>query len=110
MILHINLRLYEFEAVAMKEYLISKLQDVTKLQGHAPDSDIVLSEWLTERFGAKVATIERRGPKTPQKVVIPVSVARILWKNWQEEMIPATLTMVLGGIDAQLKNLNLHPR
>ncbi|AEI46766.1 hypothetical protein [Runella slithyformis] len=110
MILHINLRLYEYEAVSLKGYLIAKLQDITKLNGHAPDADFVLCEWLTNKFGAQVAGIERRGPKTPQKVVIPVSVARILWKNWQQEPIPATLTMVLGGIDAQLKNLNLHPR
>ncbi|WP_428657658.1 hypothetical protein [Runella sp.] len=110
MILHITLRLYESEAVSLRGYLIGKLQDIEKLNGYAHDGDFVLCEWLTEKYGAKVAGIERRKPKTPQKVTMPVSVARILWKSWQQEVIPTTLNNVLGGIDGQLKNVNLYPR
>lgn len=50
MILNIDLRLYEFEAVSLRAYLIAKLQDINKLNGHAPDADFVLCEWLNDKY------------------------------------------------------------
>lgn len=102
-------QLYRDEALHLFDYLMIKRENLQKLQGAGADTDFVLVEWLQNKYWSAVITIDKRSSKKPAKVKMPISVARILWKNWQQELITPPLQLVLQGIDRQLKNQNLTP-
>lgn len=107
--LYIELKLYRHEALHLFNYLEKKRKNLEELKGAAADADFVLVEWLLAKYWSKATGIELRCPQKPTKIKIPTSVARILWKNWQQEFIPDSLQIVLQGIDGQLKNNDLSP-
>ena len=107
--MEIELQLYRHEALHLFAYLAQKRDNLRKLKGAAADTDYVLVEWLLAKYGAIAYRIDVRSSKKPAKVKMPVSIARILWKSWQQELITPPLQLVLKGIDGQLKNKNLTP-
>jgi hypothetical protein len=109
MINKIQIKLQLIEALTLQAYLTKRWDNVCSLRGAAPDQDFVLMEYLQNQFMKDVARIERASTRTPKNVRIPLSVARILWKNWQQEFISIPLQLVFCSIDKELSNLNLKP-
>lgn len=105
----IELKLYRHEAYALHLYLMNKRTHLKDQKGTAPDQDFVLVEWLMDKYLVAYVRIERAKTRSAKTVKMPVSVARILWKSWQQELISPPLQLVLQGIDGELKNKNLTP-
>lgn len=105
----IELKLYGSEAHALLMYLIEKWESVQQLKAAAADQDFALKEYVLNKFIKDYQRIERSRSQKPKAIKMPISVARILWKNWQQEFISAPLQLVLQKIDGQLKNENLTP-
>ena len=105
----IELKLYGSEAHALLMYLIEKWESVQQLKAAAADQDFALKEYVLHKFIKDYQRIERSRSQKPKAIKMPISVARILWKNWQQEFISAPLQLVLQKIDGQLKNENLTP-
>lgn len=74
----------------------------------AGEEIIVLAEYLPiiER---KIVAAWRRNKSKPYPYSLPLSVARILHRRWQQEAISDDLRLVLGGIDYELTARNLKP-
>jgi hypothetical protein len=107
--LHIELKLYKVEVFYLANYLKEKQQNIALLKGAAADQDYILTEFCQEKFVKDALRIEKATTRSPKLVKLPVSVARILWKNWQQEFINKHLQMVLDGIDRELGNAGLKP-
>jgi hypothetical protein len=107
--LHIELKLSKIESWALQDYFRGKQQNMTQLKGAAPDQDYILTEFYYGKFLKDALRIETAISRTPKRVKLPVSVARILWKNWQQEFINQDLQRVLDGIDKELGNAGLKP-
>ncbi|AYQ31421.1 hypothetical protein [Runella sp. SP2] len=113
--LHIELRVYFREADFLGAYFKRVWYDLDALGKYAPDQHFVLVEYYKKQFVKDHLRISRQYKRVSKKknstygLNMPVSIARILWKNWQNEVIFDELKNVLGGIDGCLKNLNLEP-
>jgi hypothetical protein len=70
---------------------------------------IVLAEY-SPTIEKRLITAWRRDPRKPCSYTLPLSVARILHKRWQQEelMIPL-LQMVLNALDYELTAQNRKP-
>lgn len=79
--LYITLKLHLGEVLDLRAYLIHIYKNTVMIQGAAADTDFMLSAWLVNYLGARVANLERRRTCTPQSLKMPISVARVLWKN-----------------------------
>lgn len=107
--LKINLKVYFNEIEALNKYLKSVKDNVEAVKGNAHDSDFVLAEWLDNYLVKKYIAMYIKEYRTAQKIAMPISVARILWRNWQNELIVQELTLLLGGIDKALTDGGFKP-
>lgn len=106
----IELRIYVMEAVFVEKYLIMVWENLRQLKNMAPEQDFQLVEYYKKQFSKDVVRLKRHN-KTSKAYAIkmPLSVARILWKNWQHELINDYVQRVLHGIDKELCNYGLKP-
>ena len=102
----IKVKLTCLELMMVRNYLTYANSKADSPQ--AGEEIIVLAEHLPiiER---RIVAAWRRNKSKPYPYSLPLSVARILHRRWQQEVISDSLRMVLCGIDYELTARNMKP-
>ncbi len=102
----IKLRLTYYEAQQLRNYV----SQAARLAKHpqAQDELLVLADFEL-RIVQQCTTLGRRLRTNAYLYSIPVSVARLLHRRWQQEKILPEQQWILSGLDAELDKRNLKP-
>lgn len=104
----IKIKLRYDQLLAVRNYLAYAQWQAHNAKAQAHEELIVLAEHVPG-IEKKLNQAVSRKPGKPFDYTMPLSVARILHRRWQQEVISDSLRMVLGGIDLELTNRGMKP-
>ncbi|TDB69084.1 hypothetical protein [Arundinibacter roseus] len=95
----IKIKLTYWELVHLRDYLFQAFQIARNPQ--AREELIVLAEFLP-KAEQQLITAGRRSRSKAYLFTLPLSVARILHRRWQQQPITAEMQMILNALDYEL--------
>ena len=104
----IKIKLRYDHLLAVRNYLTYAQWRANNAKAQAHEELIVLAEHqpMIER---RCKVLETKDHRKSYPCSFPLSVARILHRRWQHEVISDSLRLVLGGIDLELTNREMKP-
>jgi len=107
MLFPVKLKLAHHEAEALRRYLYYLLE---KSADYRAKTDVIILAEYFQRFDTLVrGKIFRPGAARIGTYTIPLSIARILWCRWQQEVASDVIQTILGKIDYELNAQNRAP-
>lgn len=104
----IKVKLTCHHLLTVRNYLIYAQWKADNAKAQAHEELIVLAEHVPV-IEKKLNQAANRKPAKPFDYTMPLSVARILHRRWQHEVISDSLRLVLGTIDRELTNRDKKP-
>ena len=105
----LRVKLYPYEAILLKNFLLRIDLEVCELKGKAYNGSIVLSEWFHKYYMQRSIAISNGSTKIAKRIDVPLSVARYLLDEMTQRTIPIDLNIILGQIHRDLLNRNFLP-